>query len=126
MILFEFEQLYRAKVLFRPSKKIKSPYVADIKLWGKDENVIAHSPALGCCGLIDKNEYVYVRKLCGKKTKCKYQICLAELKTKGEKVLVGVFPRTAELIAKKAILSGLVSELDVETLESEKKYLSSS
>ena len=124
MILFEFEKLYRAKVLFRPSKIIKSPYVADIKLWGKEEQLLGHSPALGCCGLIEKNEYVYVRKLCGK-TKCRYQICLAELKTKGEKVLVGVFPRSAELIAKKAILYGLIPELDVQTLESEKKHLNS-
>ena len=50
-----------AKVVKRPSKNCKTPYVADIILNTDDVNTedvntefLGHTPCLGCCGLVEK------------------------------------------------------------------------
>lgn len=60
-IVFEFsEPLRLAVVTSRPSKVVKSPYVADIMF--ADDPVVyqAHAPSLGCSGLVDVESNVYV------------------------------------------------------------------
>lgn len=52
--------LIKASVLARPSKKIKSPYLADVVLLDTNKEVICHSPALGCSGHIIKDSIVWV------------------------------------------------------------------
>ena len=42
--------MIRGTIVKRPSKHCKSPYVADVVLENGEE-VIAHAPSLGCCGL---------------------------------------------------------------------------
>ena len=50
-MLHEIENLVKGHVEKRPSKQIKTPYVADVRY---DEKVyLGHSPALGCGGLAD-------------------------------------------------------------------------
>ena len=49
-MLYQLENLVEATVLKRPSKHIKTPYVADVILNNKE--VLGHSPALGCGGLL--------------------------------------------------------------------------
>ena len=43
-------KLKKAIIINRPSKTIKSPYLADIQINNTIE--LAHSPSLGLCGLI--------------------------------------------------------------------------
>lgn len=63
-VLFKIEEeLYEAIVVNRPSKKCKSPYVADIYIPSLDTNAVAHSPSLGCCGLTDKGHKVLVNRM---------------------------------------------------------------
>ena len=57
----------------RPSKKIKSPYVADIKLLEDGCEYMAHSPALGLGNLIKPNSKLYVQKNT-KENKTQYNI----------------------------------------------------
>ena len=71
IVLYQSDKLLLGKVLKRPSKIIKSPYVADV-IHNDDinintdinvdiddnsttivQNYLAHSPSLGCCGLAD-------------------------------------------------------------------------
>lgn len=59
-------ELRKAIIINRPSKDIKSPYIADIKINDKIE--LAHSPALGLCGLIINNVHVMV-------SECKTNSC---------------------------------------------------
>lgn len=78
-VLYQFDKVYKAKVLERPSKICKSPYLADIQVFGEnneiiDENVMAHSPALGCCGLLVKDTDILVTKSSNPKNKSKYVI----------------------------------------------------
>ena len=50
MEVLSLENLKDAEIICRPSKKNKSPYLADILIDGKNE--MAHTPALGLSGLI--------------------------------------------------------------------------
>ena len=52
------KSLVKAKVLSRPSKKIKSPYLADILI--DDKEYICHSAPLGCSGHIVEGSIVWV------------------------------------------------------------------
>ena len=103
--LFKLPELYRAKVIKRPSATCKSPYVADVHLIvdGVEKFTMAHAPALGCAGLCDKGATVLLSKL-EKKTKtsvCEYRIELAETK---EKTIVGINPKLAEKIVEEGIM----------------------
>ena len=49
-MLYAIDNLVEAEVIKRPSKNIKTPYVADV-IYGETE-YLAHTPALGCCGSV--------------------------------------------------------------------------
>ena len=85
-------EIIKAKVINRPSKKIKSPYMADIII--NDNEELAHSPSLGLCGLIDKNTHVLVSKCKNECRKSKYTIELV----KNNKILIGANPLYANKI----------------------------
>ena len=79
-------EIHKAKVINRPSKKIKSPYMADIEI---EHNIeLAHSPSLGLCGLIKENVNVIVSQCKNECRKSKYTIELVE----NNKVLIGANP----------------------------------
>lgn len=54
------QKMLLATVLHRPSKINKSPYLADIIIDSTGEISIAHSPSLGCGGLITSGVKVYI------------------------------------------------------------------
>ena len=139
-ILLKLDFLEKAIVINRPSKIIKSPFVADIALISNkkktktnkeinnvktNKNYLAHTPALGYCGLADKGSIVYIRELKSLNTKCDYQILLSEILTKNKKIIIGIAPKLAELIAEQAILNNFVNNLNVLTLEKQKTFLNS-
>jgi DNA-binding sugar fermentation-stimulating protein len=64
------QKMLMATVINRPSKINKSPYLADIIIDSTGEISIAHSPSLGCGGLIYPGVKVYVVP-CESKTKDK-------------------------------------------------------
>jgi len=85
-------KIIKAQVINRPSKNIKSPYMADININGNEE--LAHSPSLGLCGLIDKNTHVLVSKCENDCRKSKYTIEIV----KYNKILIGANPLFANKI----------------------------
>jgi DNA-binding sugar fermentation-stimulating protein len=91
--------MYKGIVIKRPSATCKSPYVADILING--EAVMAHAPALGCCGLSNKDANVLLSKLENPKGICKYRIELAITETD---VIVGLNPKLAEKIVEEGIM----------------------
>lgn len=116
-ILLSIENLIEGTVLHRPSKVIKSPYVADVLI---EENnikteVISHSPSLGCCGLAEKDAIVLLSKLPIKsEQKCTYRICLSickDVQHPGHESIVGIYPKFAEELAENALKNGLLSSL---------------
>ena len=68
-------KLYQGTVLARPSKKIKSPYVADVNVEIESEdNTLCHTPSLGCCGHINTGAKVLMTKINSETAKSKYSI----------------------------------------------------
>ena len=88
--------MIQGTIIKRPSKHCKSPYVADVLLENGEE-VMAHSPSLGCCGLCEKGSVVFMLPL--KSKICKYSIWLGQKNN----ILVGIYPKSAEVITQNYI-----------------------
>ncbi len=120
--IYILPKLYKAKIINRPSKVCKSPYLADITVYDDNENVIeenimAHSPALGCCGLIAPNVFVYCTKSESTKNKSKYVIhhILHE-----DGSVIGVNPMLANPIVKSLLLNNKITEFqNIKDLQAE-------
>jgi len=84
-------EIEKVKIINRPSKKIKSPYMADIEINGNIE--LAHSPSLGLCGLITENVFVLVTKCKNECRKSKYTIELVQnTNPKKKNIWIGANP----------------------------------
>lgn len=117
MLLLKLDDLIEGTVIKRPSKFIKTPYVADI-MTNTNENVIAHSASLGCCGLADRSANVLLQKMEPKKTKdnklhCTHSVYLSIYKepNKNREQIVGIHPKLAEKIVENALLKNQLSKL---------------
>jgi sugar fermentation stimulation protein A len=129
MILYNLSDLEKVKIISRPSKICKTPYVADIEL--KDGSIVqAHCASLGCCGLCEKGIYVYASPILSncpesKSKICSYKIYLSEIYE--EKIIneikyinnqiIGIDPKLAEKLVEKSLTSNCLP-----TLQNIKKY----
>ncbi len=114
--VFSVKEFIKAEVINRPSKIIKSPYLADIKINNRD--ALAHSPSLGCKGLIKKGTTVLVSEKDNKNIKSKYSIDLIV----SDNTTIGVNPIYSNYMVYKAISSNLVKELsNLEEIKKEVK-----
>ena len=52
-LILKLDGLIEGEVIKRPSKYIKTPYVADIKICSNSNMILGHTASLGCCGLAD-------------------------------------------------------------------------
>ena len=97
MSLYTLPTLLKVSVLHRPSKHIKSPYVADIKLEDGTE-ALCHTPGLGCSGLVSSDRIIYVSK---SKATCKtsYTAQIAECTDSEGVYYVGIHPMVSQSIA---------------------------
>ena len=125
MLLYKIESnVAEAKIIKRPSAYCKTPYVADIDVNGIMG--MGHTPALGCCGLADKDATVLVKRLTNSKGVCSHSIQLAKIEDKGHVTYVGIHTKLAELLTKSAIENNCIGELqNVKNLEREKTFLNS-
>uniref|UniRef100_A0A6C0D7Q3 Sugar fermentation stimulation protein C-terminal domain-containing protein n=1 Tax=viral metagenome TaxID=1070528 RepID=A0A6C0D7Q3_9ZZZZ len=97
-------ELIKAKVLSRPSKKIKSPYLADVLLLEENKEVLCHSAALGCSGHIIEGSTVWVLKKEESKAQSKYEIYLIE----ENNVMIGCHLLVANKIARRLLKNNMV------------------
>lgn len=111
MELITLTSVYEAKVVKRPSKISKTPYVADVVFEGSDDEYMAHTAALGCCGMVDKDKSVIMIDSPNKKNVCSYKIMLAINVERGIKNIIGVDPKIAEDLVENAINQNLLSKL---------------
>ena len=115
MQLLKLNDLIKVKIISRPSKICKTPYVADIQL-DNGSIVQAHCASLGCCGLCEKDCYVYASPMLSncpqsKSKVCTYKVYLAQIYEekliKEEKYInnqiIGVDPKLAETLVEKAL-----------------------
>ena len=73
MQIISYTDLVTGTITKRPSKVCKSPYVADMALTEKQE-VLVHSPSLGCSGLTDSDSFVFVSPINTQGTRCTHRI----------------------------------------------------
>ena len=106
MLLTRLEGLREGIIINRPSKIIKSPYVADVLLNGKE--IMAHTPSLGCCGLAERGSNVLmmpIEKKKNKEEKCIYRVVLSIYKENelAQEQYIGIYPLLAENIVEECI-----------------------
>ena len=94
--------LIRVEVINRPSKSIKSPYVADIRL---EDGTLAlcHTPGLGCCGLVAPGKFILVSKAANAKSKTAYTAQIAICTDTEGAHYVGIHPMVSQAIAAKLL-----------------------
>ena len=93
------------------------------------EEILGHSPSLGCCGLADKDAIVLMTKIDNSKNKkqvCSHRIELAIMNEKEREIIVGINPKLGEIIAEEALKQNLILHLtNVKTYQREVKILNS-
>ena len=123
MLLLKLKDLIKVKIISRPSKICKTPYVADIEL--PDGSIVqAHCSSLGCCGLCEKDCYVYASPILSncpqsKSKVCSYKIYLSQIYE--EKIIneesfindqiIGVDPKLAETLVENALTSNCFNSI---------------
>jgi len=107
MIVMKIPSLIRATVVNRPSKVVKSPYMADILLPGASEPQLCHSPALGCSGLIVPGSQVFVTPKSSAAAKSKYSLDLIDLGY----TVVGANPNFCNKMVRFALEKGWIEGL---------------
>jgi DNA-binding sugar fermentation-stimulating protein len=118
--IYTLPTLYKAKVLNRPSKVCKSPYLADVIVYNEDntileENVMAHSPALGCCGMVCEDTFVLCTKSESEKNKSKFVIHHVV-----QDSIIGINPMLANPIVKSLLLKNKIEEFqNIQDLKAE-------
>jgi DNA-binding sugar fermentation-stimulating protein len=135
-LLLKIDDLVEGSVIKRPSKYIKTPYVADVTMTNKMtlpdnnnyETVLAHTASLGCCGLADVGASILMTKIpitskksnkidCQEKEKlkCQYRVYLSILKEKEKEnekeIIIGIHPKLAEDLTEAALKNNLLSKL---------------
>ena len=106
--LFKLE-LVEGIIVKRPSAHCKTPYVADVILTICNSSILAHTPALGCCGLSNKDSRVFLSVIPENKTK-KTQVCSHRVELgcvidpiSLDTVYIGLNPKLAEEIVNKCL-----------------------
>lgn len=119
-MLLNIGPLIEGTIIKRPSKHIKSPYVADVLIYDNEvqKEIIAHSASLGCGGLAEETANVLLSILPTKggddNKKCTHRICLSivsDSEHPGCEAVVGIYPKLAEQLAENALKNGNLSWL---------------
>ena len=116
-LLLKIDSLSEGTVVKRPSKFIKSPYVADILKSNSLDTILGHTASLGCCGLADADATVLMAPVPTKKKKddgklhCEYRVYLSVLLERSQEIVIGIHPKLAENLAEAALKANLLSKL---------------
>lgn len=129
-MLFQYNTLLSGKLIKRPSKHIKSPYIADIIINNNDKNndeTLAHCPSLGVSGLLNTQSYFYVSICDNEKRKSKYTVELLYVPSnKNNYVITNTNPQMGNIIFERLLTQGLLEDFkNFKSYKREKKILDS-
>jgi DNA-binding sugar fermentation-stimulating protein len=117
-LLIKLNNLIEGQVIKRPSKFIKTPYVADIEICSTSEMILGHTASLGCCGLADVGATILMSSVPKRKNNkrldnlaCEYRVYLSIIRENNSEILVGIFPKLAEDLTESALKNNLLSRL---------------
>lgn len=117
-LLLTIPNLVEGVILKRPSKYIKSPYVADIQF--SEKSILGHTASLGCCGLADVGASVLMSPIIAKtkskevkddKLHCEYRVYLSVIREKNIEIIIGIYPKLAEELVELALKKNLFTSL---------------
>jgi DNA-binding sugar fermentation-stimulating protein len=128
-LILKLNNLIEGEIVKRPSKHIKTPYVADIKLCSTSTMILGHTASLGCCGLADVGATVLIAPISktknnknSDKLRCEYRVYLSVIREKEQEMIVGIYPKLAEELTESALKYNLLSRLmNVKTYRKETK-----
>ena len=125
-LILKLEHLIEGEVIKRPSKYIKTPYVADIKVDSTNDMILGHTASLGCCGLADVGASILMAPVPKNKNSdkihCEYRVYLSIIREKNREIIVGIYPKLAEQLTESALKNNLLSKLlNVRTYKKETK-----
>ena len=110
MMLLKLD-LIEGYVVKRPSRHVKTHYVADVlvgvSIETQQKEILAHSPSLGCCGLADASAVVLMEAHHKAGNKCSHTICLSIRDTQ----IIGINPKLAEQLVESALIKNCLSSL---------------
>jgi len=115
-MLFKLDNLIEGQVIKRPSRYIKTPYVADIRCIDTHEEILGHTASLGCCGLADVNASILMAISPESKSKpknkanmkCTHTVYLSVLQNNQ---IIGIHPKLAEHLTESALKGNCLSRL---------------
>ena len=115
-LILKLKDLIEGEVIKRPSKYIKSPYVADIKICSTSNIILGHTASLGCCGLADVGASILMAPVSkihknDDKLHCEYRVYLSVIREKEQEIIVGIYPKLAEELTESALKKNLLSRL---------------
>ncbi len=114
--MLQIDNLIEGTVIKRPSKYIKTPYVADIIPFNSETSILGHTASLGCCGLADVGATILMApvpktKKHDDKLHCEYRVYLSIIKERNNEIIVGIHPKLAEELTESAIKNNLLNIL---------------
>lgn len=115
-LILKLDGLIEGEVIKRPSKYIKTPYVADIKICSNSNMILGHTASLGCCGLADVGANILMSPVPKihtntDKLHCEYRVYLSVIREKEKEIIVGIYPKLAEELTESALKNNLLSRL---------------
>ena len=110
-MILKIEGLIEGQIVKRPSKLIKSPYVGDAII--NNLEFLAHTAALGCCGLCETGSTILFAPMKNKDdpTKCMYSAQLSIINEKNNEIIIGIHPKLAEELTEKCLTNNYLSIL---------------
>ena len=117
-MIMKIENLIPGTVVKRPSKIIKTPYVADVII--NNTEFLAHTASLGCCGLCDTGASILLAPLNNSKKpkknkeesiKCVYSAQLSVINEKDTEIIIGIHPKLAEQLVENCLIKNYLSIL---------------
>lgn len=114
MLVIKIDNLVEGTIIKRPSKLVKSPYVADVII--NNDEILAHTASLGCCGLCEAGSSILFAPMKTKKSdsdskKCVYSAQLSVINEKNNEIIIGIHPKLAELLVENCLTKNYLSIL---------------
>lgn len=134
-LIYELPPLIKAKIINRPSKTCKTPYIADIRLFSDkfmeyenkqipilSEETMAHCPSLGCGGLSNKDSIVYVSKNYNTKAKSSHIVYLSKFKEYDNNIIIGINPNICNNIFENILKNNILEIFKEYTIKREVSF----
>ncbi len=111
-VLYQIPDPVKGTITKRPSLHCKTPYMADVTLDSESaEEVLAHTPSLGCCGLAEKESNVILSKIESKTAKSSHRVELSIHQEGLHQEIVGINPKLSETIAERCLQENCIAGL---------------